>query len=166
LIWVPSAGAADGHSQAGSAAFASLVRRACGRWDCVSDGLVSRFHTQVCQTLAEKIETLGENPQTPAECFPFQRGGYVGSREENAPSSLRAGRIILDGSARQQLIDRQLVELGEQSHDFASVEGGALRDLPRVFGPFSLHQLTAIAIMLIASYTAFELWRGRRTSEI
>ncbi|MGD2252552.1 MAG: prolipoprotein diacylglyceryl transferase [Anaerolineales bacterium] len=42
----------------------------------------------------------------------------------------------------------------------------ALRDLPRVFGPLSLHQLTAIAIILIASYTAFEFWRGRRTSEM
>ncbi len=38
----------------------------------------------------------------------------------------------------------------------------ALRDLPRVLGPFSLHQLTSIAILLIAGYTAFELWRERR----
>ncbi|MGD8815219.1 MAG: prolipoprotein diacylglyceryl transferase [Anaerolineales bacterium] len=41
----------------------------------------------------------------------------------------------------------------------------ALRDLPRILGPFSLHQLTALAILLITSYTAFELWQARRTSK-
>ncbi|HEY69157.1 MAG TPA: prolipoprotein diacylglyceryl transferase [Anaerolineae bacterium] len=41
----------------------------------------------------------------------------------------------------------------------------ALRDLPRILGPFSLHQLTAMAILLISSYTAFELWRERRASQ-
>ena len=32
-----------------------------------------------------------------------------------------------------------------------------LRDLPHVLGPFSLHQLTAIAILLIAGFVAFEI---------
>ena len=41
----------------------------------------------------------------------------------------------------------------------------ALRDLPRILGPFSLHQITALAILLITSYTAFELWQARRTSK-
>ncbi len=41
----------------------------------------------------------------------------------------------------------------------------ALRDLLRILGPFSLHQLTAIAILLISSYTAFELWRERRAAQ-
>jgi phosphatidylglycerol:prolipoprotein diacylglycerol transferase len=40
----------------------------------------------------------------------------------------------------------------------------ALRDLPRVLGPFSLHQLTSLAILLIVSYSAFELWRERRAA--
>lgn len=40
----------------------------------------------------------------------------------------------------------------------------ALRDLPRVLGPFSLHQLTSLAILLIVSYSAFELWRERRSA--
>ncbi len=40
----------------------------------------------------------------------------------------------------------------------------ALRDLPRVLGPFSLHQLTSLAILLIVSYSAFELRRQRRAA--
>jgi phosphatidylglycerol:prolipoprotein diacylglycerol transferase len=37
----------------------------------------------------------------------------------------------------------------------------AFRDLPHVLGPFSLHQLTAIAIMIITAYIAFELRLAR-----
>ncbi len=38
----------------------------------------------------------------------------------------------------------------------------SLRDLPRVLGLFSLHQLTSIAILLISGYVAIELWQARR----
>jgi len=35
----------------------------------------------------------------------------------------------------------------------------SFRDLPRVLGPFSPHQLTAAAILLITGYIAFEVWQ-------
>jgi phosphatidylglycerol:prolipoprotein diacylglycerol transferase len=42
----------------------------------------------------------------------------------------------------------------------------ALRELPRVWGPFSPHQLTAIAIMIITAYIAFELRLARRAKAV
>ena len=38
----------------------------------------------------------------------------------------------------------------------------ALRDLPRVLGPFSLQQLTAIAILAVTLYICFEFWLSKR----
>jgi phosphatidylglycerol---prolipoprotein diacylglyceryl transferase len=40
----------------------------------------------------------------------------------------------------------------------------ALRDLPRVWGPFSLHQLASIAILAVTAYVAFELRLERRAA--
>jgi phosphatidylglycerol---prolipoprotein diacylglyceryl transferase len=39
----------------------------------------------------------------------------------------------------------------------------SLRTLPRVLGPFSLHQLTSIAILLITIYIYFEYWMAKRS---
>lgn len=38
----------------------------------------------------------------------------------------------------------------------------AFRDLPRVLGPLSLHQLSSLAIMLITIGIAYHMWRARR----
>lgn len=38
----------------------------------------------------------------------------------------------------------------------------ALRELPRVLGPFSPHQLASLAILLMTLYIYFELWREKR----
>lgn len=41
----------------------------------------------------------------------------------------------------------------------------ALRDLPRVFGPFSPHQLATLAILLVTGYLYFEWRLARRAGE-
>lgn len=65
---------------------------------------------------------------------------------------------------KRKLFEGQQVLLFLFAHSLGRLIIDALRDLPRVLGPFSLHQLTSIAILLITSYTAFELWRERRAT--
>ncbi|MBN1452986.1 MAG: prolipoprotein diacylglyceryl transferase [Anaerolineales bacterium] len=40
----------------------------------------------------------------------------------------------------------------------------AFRDLPRVLGPFSPHQLASLTILLVTLYIYFDLWHEKRTA--
>ncbi|MBN1304341.1 MAG: prolipoprotein diacylglyceryl transferase [Anaerolineales bacterium] len=41
----------------------------------------------------------------------------------------------------------------------------SVRDLPRILGPFSLHQLTAMAMLLVSGYIFAELWLEYRVNK-